>query len=430
MGIREGKPAAKFSLSASPAKIQTFIYVYVSFYIGVVKVLGFRKRAQGGIGAAVLVAIIAGLIVLYILFLPSVERKELLEGDDVKKSASKEERVLLKEAVGQLSVGEDLEKRKDIPNVFLFETTNAKELARENPFIIRRGWFDKQQKEMRFSLSDLPNTENLMLTFTIKEPSGILTILLNGKVIFESEVGSANVDPIKLDKTLLTEQNTLTFLVSPVGLRFWKTNSYSLDNVKVIGDITDKSKQESQNIFTLSEGEYENLKQAELRFVPYCNAQNKIGILDILLNNRNIFSAVPVCEDPYKQVIPTGILNQGQNTAVFKTSKGSYSVEQIFLEFEYEKTKSRTYFFEINDTRFDEMVRDKEEVILSLDFVSDDEDKRGTLDINGHLQTFDQKAKRFSKTITGSVRKGNNYVRIEPETELNIVELMVEIQDK
>ena len=110
------------------------------FYTGVVKVFS-PKKAQGGIGAAALVAIIAGLLFLYILFLPSVERKNLLQSENQNNVVSAEDRILLKENVGQLSVGEDLEARKDIPNIFLFETTNAKELAKENPFVVRKGWF-------------------------------------------------------------------------------------------------------------------------------------------------------------------------------------------------------------------------------------------------------------------------------------------------
>ena len=149
-------------------------------------------------GAAVLVAIIAGLLILYILFLPSVERKELLQSDDERDTGDDEDNILLKESVGVLSVGEDLESLKDIPNVFLFETTNAKELARENPFVVRKGWFDTQTKEMRFSLSDLTNTENALLSFTSKTRKGVLTIMLNSEIIFESEVASENVAPIKL----------------------------------------------------------------------------------------------------------------------------------------------------------------------------------------------------------------------------------------
>lgn len=391
-----------------------------------------HKAQAGGFNAAILIAIVAGLIMLYIMFLPSGDREDLLDNDDPSPDISDEDKILLLESVGQLSVGNNLEDRKDIPNVFLFETTNAKELARENPFIVRRGWFDKQEKEMSFALSDLANTQNAFLSFTIREQKGTLTIQLNGNTIFEGEITSANVDPIKLDSSQLKDQNTLLFRVSPVGLKFWKTNLYSLETVKVVGDITDRTKQESQNIFTLAESEYESLEEATVRFVPYCSAESRVGVLDIFVNNRNIFSAVPVCEDPYKQVIPSGILNEGQNTVVFRTNRGSYSVEQIFVDFEYEQTEAKTYYFELNQTRFDDIRESNDPVTLTLEFVDDNEDKRGIIDVNGRIRSFDQEIKKddsdkfLSMDITTLLQRGNNYVRIEPETELNIVELKVE----
>jgi hypothetical protein len=391
-----------------------------------------HKAQAGGFNAAILIAIVAGLIMLYIMFLPSGDREDLLDDDDTSSDVTEDDRVLLLESVGQLAVGENLEDRKDIPNVFLFETTNAKELAKENPFIVRRGWFDKQEKEMNFALSDLANTQNTFLSFTIREQKGILTIQLNGNTIFEGEITSANVDPIKLDKSLLKEQNTILFKVSPVGLKFWRTNLYSLENIKVIGDITDRTKQESQNIFTLTESEHESLEEAEVQFVPYCSSESKVGVLDIFVNNRNIFSAVPVCEDPYKQVIPSGVLNKGQNTVVFKTNKGSYSVEQVFIDFEYEQTEAKTYYFELNETKFNDIRDSNDPVTLTLEFVDDNEDKRGIIDVNGRIRSFDQEIEQddsdkfLSMDITTLIQRGNNYVRIEPETELNIVELKVE----
>lgn len=388
------------------------------------------KNKQGDMNAAILVALIAGLIVIYILFLPSVDREELLEGEGSRSgSIDDKDRVLLREPVGHLSVGRGLEERKDIPNVFLFETTNAKVLSTINPFVAEKGWFNEQGKTASFKLDDLPNTDNVYLSFTVNDAQGILIILLNGNPIFEGEVPEGNVEPIVLDKDLLTEDNTLAFMVSGVGLKFWTTNRYSLSSVKVTGDITDRSKQESQNIFTLSEDEYENLEDAELRFVPYCGNAATVGVLDILINNRNVFSAVPVCEDPYRQTLPTGLLNEGQNRVVFKTGRGSYSVEQIAMELEYEETVSKTYFFEINQTLYDDIIEENEEVVLRMEFTEDDEDKRGVLDVNGHLRSFDQEERDFSEEITRFIEEGNNFVRIQPETELNIVELLVEIEE-
>jgi hypothetical protein len=139
-----------------------------------------------------------------------------------------------------------------------------------------------------------------------------------------------------------------------------------------------------------------------------------------------------VCEDPYKQTIPEGILNEGQNKVVFRTNKGSYSVEQISVNVDYEKTRAKTYFFELNDTFFEEIRDSNDPVTLTLEFVDDNQNKEGTIDVNGRIRSFDQQIKKdntdkfLSMDIKGFIQRGNNYVRIEPETELNIVELKVE----
>ena len=301
------------------------------------------RKAQGGINAAVLVAVIAGLIILYILFLPEEERKALLEDelddDGFKKSSKDDEDILLREFPGRLSTVEGV-LDKTIPNVFLFERTDAKELESLNPFIVRNGWFDEKKRVISFTIDDLENTDNVLLSLKAKKHEGILTIKLNNEVIYENEIISETVAPIRLNKNLLSDRNTFEFSVSSVGFRFWKTNEYSIDDIKIVGDITDRSKQESKNVFTLISKELGNIERADLRFVPYCRNVADVGVLDIFINNRNVFSAVPVCEDPYRQPIPLGILDSGENRIIFRTNKGSYSIEQIKLEFDEKEIKA------------------------------------------------------------------------------------------
>src|SRR3989338_4147379 len=203
-----------------------------------------QKNAQSGFNAAILVAIIAGLIILYIVFLPAAEREKLLEE---KKDAAVEEKsnVLLKSSPGVLSTSSGLESEKGIPNIFLVETTNAKELESINPFIVRNGWFDKRAKKIDFEIAEPENTDNVAVSFTAKKRSGVLAIKLNNAVIFENELASEVTAPVRLSKNLLGKANSLEFSVSSVGIKFWTTNEYSFENVKIIGDITDTSKQES-----------------------------------------------------------------------------------------------------------------------------------------------------------------------------------------
>ena len=387
------------------------------------------KKAQGGINAAVLVALIAGLIVLYIIFLPSVEREELLEGE-VKKSQSvrEEESVLLKEFPGRLDIIKDIED-KTIPNIFLFETTNAKEIERINPFIVRNGWFDKKSKSVNFRLDDLENMDNVILSFAAKKHKGTLIIKLNDETIFENEILSETVEPIRLKKNLLKSDNTLEFSASSVGIKFWSTNEYSLENIRIVGDITDRSRQEALNAFNLDGEEFFNIEKATLKFIPYCKGVADVGALDITLNGRNIFSAVPVCEDPYKQLVPTGIFNTGENRIIFKTNRGSYSVEQIRLEFETKEAKTKVFFFEINETLFNKIKNNNLDVTLTIEFVSDEENKRADLNINDQLSSIDQNKKIFTKNIKDRIEEGNNFIEIRPRTRLEVVEIRVQVED-
>ena len=385
------------------------------------------RSGQGGMNAAILVAIIAGLIILYIVFLPTSEREKLVEKKTAKTTEGEKSNVLLKVFPGVLSTSKGLEDEKEIPNIFLVETTNAKELERINPFIVRSSWFDKKAKKIDFALEDPDNTDNAVVSFTAKKRDGILTIKLNNAVVFENELASDITEPVKLDKKLLGKANSLEFSVSSVGLKFWTTNEYSLENVKIIGDITDTSKQESTNLFTLSDSEFASMDKATLKFIPYCGNVNELGTLDIFINNKKLFSSVPVCDNAYKQSVPKSALNEGENNIVFKTSKGSYSVEQIRIALEFKEPTVKTYFFEIDSDTFKRVKDGDTDAVLSIKFIDDKKQKRARLDVNGHAETIETDKMTLTKNINSKVSEGNNFVRLEPLEDMEVVELRVEL---
>jgi len=380
-----------------------------------------NKRGQG-INAAMLVAIIAGIIILYIMFLPAEEREELLENKTKEDKATSEDEyvVLLSEGPIELDPIKKIDDI-DIPNVYLIETVNAKEIEKINPFSIRNSWFDKKNKVAQFGVYDIGNVDNVLLSFSAPQRKGVLTIKLNGNVIYEYEPTKINI-VIKLEKNMLKEINTLEFSVSSVGMKFWRTNMYNIEDIKIVGDITDVSKQESQNIFELTDAEYTNLDKASLKFIPYCSDARDVGLLSVFVNNRNVYSAVPVCDDPVK--IPVlGTLSSGENKVVFKTEKGSYGIEQIKLELELKDVRTIAYYFEIDEEDFADILDDKKDVNITIEFVDDDELKKGELNVNRHRTTIDQYKPFYSKTISSWVEEGNNYVEIKPKTTLKIVEI-------
>lgn len=389
-----------------------------------------NKKGQGGINAAVLIAIIAALIILYIIFLPTSERENVLgenSGSSSDGGSSVSSVSLLKTNPGKLTSQGDLENEKQIPNVFLVETSNAKELDRINPFIVRNGWFDTKDSKIEFSLDEPENTDNAVLSFGTKKRQGVLTIKLNGVIIFENELTSDIPEPVKLDRKLLQKANSLEFSVSSVGAKFWQTNEYSLENIKIIGDITDTSRQASENVFDITESEFSNLERATLRFAPYCSDTANVGLLEIFVNTKKVFSSVPVCDNPYKQSLPKSLLNQGENNIVFKTKKGSYSIEQIRVALDFKSAASKTYYFELTPEQYSAIKSGSKSVIATLKFVDDKTQKRLKLDVNGKAETIETDKDSVTKAIGTKVSEGNNYIKIDPFEDLELVELKVDL---
>ncbi len=391
-----------------------------------------QQHLEGGRAASVIGLMIV-IIVLYIILLPPSEKEKLglteEENGGISISEKETNITLLSEDPGTISYISQKDADKTIPNVYLYKDINAKVIEKFNDFYIRNGWFDKIKRNVTFAIDDLENTDNVMLSFVTKKNKGTLTIKLNGEIIYEYDINTLNVEPIELKKNLLTKNNVLEFKVSGIGWKFWSTNEYAFENVRIIGDVTDITRQKSRNVFTLTEAEYQNLDSAELRFVPYCGIEKDIGILDVLINNRNVYSAVPVCDDPVKQPFSINILNSGENNVVFKSTKGSYSIEQIRLELELKETQKIVYYFELNESQFENITKKGKKVNLYITFVDDDEEKKLDLSVNGHLTSIRQDEAKYAKDITHWVEEGNNYIELRPKTTLYIVKLEIKYED-
>jgi hypothetical protein len=376
-------------------------------------------KMQSGAPAAALIGIITLMFIFYILFLPPSERKSLLEGDN----ATLEEGtgLLLDEAPGLLTFSEKGVFDHSISNIYLIETKNSVILGQENPFIVKKGWFGEQQKSMVFSAGDLDNTENVMLSFQAPERKGILVIALNGQKIFEGVVNLQNPPPVALPKTLLRPTNQIDFSVTG---GFFSSKKYSLSDIKVIADITDVKKQISQNTFTISDTEKENLDSAFLDFYPICE-QRTVGTLTIELNGKVIYAAAPACESLNRQNLYAEDLRTGKNTLVFRIDKGSYRVEQIRVRTVLKAVKANVEFFNVKTSLYNDILDKNRQVILRIEFIDDNKKKRAELNVDGRKDMIDQTDNIYERDISTWVKEGNNYIEIKPLTELDVVKLQV-----
>tara|TARA_Y100000310_G_C20624576_1_gene785126 strand:- start:145 stop:1494 length:1350 start_codon:yes stop_codon:yes gene_type:complete len=406
--------------------------------------LYFKKKGQqpgGASGAAGLIALILLFVILYILFLPAGDRAELLGestrgtgifGDDGGSgngdtNSRRGGDVIFEDSIGRIDFLSSNNFDKILPNVFLQERKAAEVIKQFNPIYVKNGVFDQKDKELTFAIDNLDILQNVQLAFNAKVREGILQIDFNGERIFDSIVTTYNVDPVTIDKSLLRDSNVIRISVSGVGARFWRTNEYNLENLQLIGNILDRTAQESSSVFTLTGTEFFNLEEGRLRFIPFCGRQD-VGKLTVRVNNRNVFSSVPLCDDVYNLNIAPNILNKGANSVSFTTEKGTYTIEQIRVFGDLKDSKSITRFFEITDNRFDRIQNGNDEVFLVLEFVDDNEDKDAELNVNGHLTRLDTRDRVYRRRITSFIEEGNNFVTISPRSTLYITTMAVELE--
>lgn len=389
-----------------------------------------RKKAQSGSGAATLVAVITLLIILYILFLPADVREEILKDNETSEGEAESisgVKLLLSETPGVLEDLDVLEYEHSLPSINLFTTTGAEVIKKVNSLYVKNGVFDQKFEDIDFKIDDLGRIGNLLLSFTAKKHNGRLIVLLNSKEILNTEITKKNVEPIELEEEDLASENVLEFMVSGVGWKFWGTNEYILENILVTADVTDVSEQESKNVFMISATEKHNLESAKLRFFPDC-VPGQVGKLDVLINSREVFSAVPDCGALRPIEFDPAILRTGENNVVFKTRKGRYLIDQISVDTELKQISFPTYFFDIEDDEFSDILDGDIKVNMTLRFVDNQEMKQAKIHINGRTTSLNTRDSFWHKDITSFVFDGSNGIKIEPDdSTLEIIELSVEL---
>lgn len=385
-----------------------------------------KKASTSGANAAIIIGVIAIALILYIIFLPETEREKILESGGIDSKEGLPEDMLLQKQVGRLSYhGMDTISHY-IPSFHIFESRESQILHRYNPFMIKKGWFVKQSKELSFSFDDFEHTENIFLAFDAPQHDGVLKILLNDRLIYEYDVKTSIIKPILLEKAWLKpKDNLLEIQVSSTGLKFWDTNTYSIENLRIIGDVSDVSRQIAKNIFSIDPVEMDNLVLTRLSFLPGCDPDS-IGTLNIKINNELVYSAIPDCGSINIQDIDESVLNEGKNTIFFQTKKGDYYLDSIKLAVQQKSSKSLIEYFEVDEELYEDVQDDVHDIVLEVEFVDNDERKRGKINVNGHLASFDQETSLYSKDISNWIEEGaKNYVEILPETTLDIPEIRV-----
>ena len=395
-----------------------------------------RKKGQGpgvsGSNAAALVVVVMAFIVLYILLIPPAERDELLGGTNkTSTGGEKEEKVggdlLLLETPGTLfkTKQEEFEHRLGAFNLFTQE--EDKVLKSLDSARVTSSLRNKDAKNIVFVLDDPENTENTKLSFNVKDHNGRLVIVFNDEEIFNTEVSGTNINPISLQNP--EKDNILELSASEPGLAFWSTNFYDLESLKVTGTVTNLENQEAETSFQITEEEAGLIESAFLSFFVDCKTQ-EVGRLQVRLNNILILSQVPDCGSEARIDIAPADLKAGRNELKFFTEEGSYIIDRPRVRTNLKEPLFPVFFFDVNATQFNEVSNNTKKAVLSLKFVDDGDNKAGIININDMKIGLDTDEKEFTKDVSERLKQGSNFLKVEPDTTLQIVELKLELKKK
>ena len=402
------------------------------------------KRGEGKGTIAPLILLITLLLVLYVIMLPEDLRNELLDepndGVDIDNltgttprdnsisDAIRNEEILLRKNPGRLDKLDFRQVKNTLPAVSLFSETSDEEFAYSRNIYVENSLFSEIADKMSFKLDNPSNHKNLLLSFNANQRSGRLVITLNGQVIFNDELTQPTVEPIKLSVGMLQNDNLLEFRVSSAGGRFWRTNSYALDNVKVTGQEIDTSTLGSSTNFVVLDDDWQNTETVLLRFIPECNQAN-VGRLDVSINAESVFSQVPVCGDLQAIEFAKDRLKVGNNQLSLKSSSGKYIVDGIEIIQSLRQPTNPTYYFEMDTEEIKDLLRLNDIALnLYLQF-ADDEFHNLDVFVNGHVIHIDEKKNRFVWNIEPFLFAGTNAIKLIPRSkDIDVVEMVLQFE--
>lgn len=396
----------------------------------------FGQTSAGS--AAILVAIIGLLIVIYILMLQPAERAALLEGSGGGQGPGGQggqggfggsgALLILAETPGTLQLQTSPVVEHSLPSTTVFTSTNTVAVKELSSLNTKNTLFSRQGASFFFDPEEII-ADSFLLSFNVDYARGNLIILVNGEKIFDQEVTEKSPQPIIIPGDMIQEgDNEIVFLASEVGFRFWARNEYQLRNVLVSADALDLSATQSEQLFTIPEQEYSQLEFGELSFIPECDPRNA-GRLIVDVNGRLIYSGYPDCGILNRLDLSKDTLKAGDNRLVFASDQGSYLLDRIEVTSHLKEQDYPVYYFNLPLDMYEPIEFGDAQLLLTLRFADYRAEKRGEVTINGFVQTFEADEYVYQAALDPNILlPGPNTIQIIPHVdELNVAELRIEL---
>ncbi len=393
-----------------------------------------NKRGAKGSGAAALVAIIAGLLLLYILFIPESYRNEILSGDgsglggQTGGISGGTKVILLQETPRKLTEQRDQPIQHNLPSIHLRADFVGQEIVKVNKVHPEQGAFAGRPDNFGFRIENPEGVKNVLLSFTKTAGRGNIRILVNHEAVFEGKIDQPTMTPITIPTGLLSRENTIEFVVDGPGILFWRTNYYDLENVRVTANVREELLREASTSFILTDSDLQSIEKGSLRFLPDC-LQAEVGRITVTMNGGVLVDVLPVCGDLYRKEFFPDRLIAGENELTFQVDKGVYLVDNIVIMLETKEPQFKTYYFEMDDKQMRDLSRLDVEALLKLEFASP-EFKNLKAYVNGHTVFADVEGRSFSENVERFLKLGTNAVQLVPSgQDVDVVRLDLRIEE-
>lgn len=390
------------------------------------------KRGQSANKVGTMIILITIVLLLYLLFLPPANRDQILYNDSDPTgnfSGTDIEDRLLDVSPGDLEYVSRDKQRYSIPAYTVSSEFEGVELFSEESFIVQRSLFSERQRSYRFQAT--PSlTEDVILSFTVDDARGTLTVTLNNETLYTGTPTQGNIPPIRIDSDELRSQNTVRFETNPPGLAFWSTNQYQISNARITAQVKDtKSNQNYQSAYIPAD-DYNRIERAEVEYIASCD-EDDVNDFELAINDFLLFEGTPDCALVNRKEFDPGALVPGQNDITTRVNGGSVLVDKFTLTTYYEDTETKTYYFELKDKYFVNTTRSPsvhpDYYVNATYTFAGDENKQFNAFINGRRRSITTDEASVSQNITRFVKPGTNAIRVEPRNDFTMPRLTVDL---
>ncbi len=386
------------------------------------------KRGQyEGSNVAVIIAMIAVLLVGYLILIPPEEREKLLgeDEDNGDNGVVAKEHLLLSETPGMMYTFESESVKHKLAPIDLYLRTKPDVSSLANSILVSRSLFSNNVKDLRFNLDDT-NLEGVSLFFVVKEAKGRLIISLNNQEIYNSFIDENQLISIELPTEILQKSNLLTFMTS---FSLVGSNQYVLQDVKIRKEFNIKNVEESRS-FVLSDSELDNFERARLNMFVSCNSLiEEQATLSITVNDKIIKREDMACVGGEMGFdIDKDYLDSGRNTLKLAIDKGDFRFSDLEVEIELSQKVFPTYRFSVDEDDFNDVKDGRVDAILKMDFLDKKKRKNAQLFLNGEKLILDTNSDVYTKDVSKYLIEDENELKIVPLTSFEIVHLEIRLK--